>query len=119
MIKINHYQAKENGYMPNSARPGGKWIRKDASHFIGKSFSVPSGRGYFEFSVNIAFVNCGLDDWNDFDSVLVINDDDGQPYTDFYGNNWEKEFPETSIVGEVIKKYNEFMDAQPYLEKMI
>ena len=117
MAKINRYKPKLDGYMPKKARSGGLWIRKDADHFIGQSFKVKDGRAVLEFSINVAFVNGSMDEWNDFDSVLIIDDDFGQPYTPFYGKNWGEEITDFPILEQVIEKYNEFMDKQPYLEK--
>ena len=118
MARINRYRARLDGYMPKSARLGGSWIRKDADYFIGKSFTVKDGRAKLEFSINIAFVEGSLIGWNDFDSVLILDDDFGQPYTPFYGENWGEEITDFPILGKVIEKYNEFMDKQTYLERM-
>lgn len=57
-----------------------------------------------------------LFDWNDFDFVLVIDEEFGQPYTPFYSylSGEIRSFP---VLRKVIEKYNEFMSSLPFLEE--
>lgn len=59
-----------------------------------------------------------LSEWNDFDYVLVLDDEFGQPFTPFYdymNAPNDKPFP---FLRKIIHTYNEFMSSLPYLEEM-
>ncbi len=71
-----------------------------------------------EITVNIVFPE-NLAEWNDFDYILVLDEDFGQPYTPFYNFlNWPEKgsFP---YLGNIVKAYNEFMSSLPYLEEVV
>lgn len=112
MAKITRFRVKPGSVMPKNAREGGSWIKPGATHFISKIVSWPDGSG--SFSINIAFCN-GLDGWNDFDNVLVLDDDFGQPYTPFYHTEYKlcNAFP---CLQYVIDTYNNYMKSMPFLE---
>ncbi len=118
MAQINRYRIRPGFHMPNHVLKGGKWIRKDANWFLGKSFVAKDLPDKLNFSINIAFVNEDLSEWNDFDSVLVLDDDYAQPYTPFYGENYGQEIHDFPILEKVIDRYNQFMDHQFYLERI-
>ena len=88
------------------ARTGGSWIKGDAELFLGKGVYYKPTR--FEYSIGIAF-GPDIHDWNDFDNVLVLDEDFGQPYTPFYGDNYGKDITDFPTLENVIMNYNEFM----------
>lgn len=69
-----------------------------------------------EIAVTVTFP-ADLYDWNDFDFVIVLDEDFGQPYTPFYHymNGEINLFP---FLEKVIRKYNEFMSSLPFLEEI-
>lgn len=70
-----------------------------------------------EISVIIAFPE-NLSEWNDFDYILVLDEDFGQPYGPFYHfMNGEIEKP-WGYLKEVIEAYNEFMSSLIFLEEI-
>lgn len=72
-----------------------------------------------EITVNIGFPE-DLSKWNDFDYILVLDEDFGQPYIPFYKylyddsekSNWP------TALEEIVKKYNETLRGLPYLEEI-
>lgn len=67
-----------------NAQPGGSWIHPSSDVFIAKEFTIDGA----EISVSIAFFQ-DISDWDDFHNVLVMDEDWGQPYVPFYGNNYK------------------------------
>lgn len=68
-------------------------------------------------SVSLAFPE-DYSKWNDFDYILVLDEDFGQPYYPFYCymNDPYKTrlFP---VLRQVVTNYNEFMESQPFLKE--
>ena len=86
-------------------KPGGDgWIHKDAVVF--KSWKLNE-----DISLNIAFPD-NLGEWNDFDFVLVLDEEFGQPYTPFYEAKKHFEF-----LDRVIKRYNAIMTSMTLFEE--
>lgn len=110
---INKYRIKEGTTIddvlkelkarniPNAE--GGCWVNKNSYHVFWK---VLDG----SIEVEIALPK-ELSEWNDFDYVLVMDDDFAQPYTPFYG---KETFP---FLLNVIGRYNKFMDSLDFLER--
>ena len=110
---INKYRIKEGTTIedilkelkakdiPNAE--GGSWVNKNAYHVFWKVL-VSS------IEVDIALPK-DLSEWDDFDYVLVMDDDFGQPYTPFYGK--ESFHALLNIIGH----YNKFMDSLDFLER--
>lgn len=95
-------------------RDGGSWIHKKAVKFA--TFSLYAK---YDITLNIGFPN-DISKWNDFDYVLVLDEDFGQPYTPFY-NRWNKvdnDFIPPKIMRYIIEKYNKIMQNLPYLEEV-
>lgn len=68
-------------------------------------------------TLNIVFPE-DLSKWNDFDYVLVLDDEFGQPYVPFYdymSGRIKETFP---FLEAVIISYNEIMSSLPYLEEI-
>ena len=68
-------------------------------------------------SINIAFPE-DLKEWNDFDYILVLDEDFGQPYGPFYHFMEGKIQEPWPVLIEVINAYNEFMSSFDWLEEI-
>lgn len=115
-MKIKRYKLKEGvtkeELLQCGFREGGTWIKKDAELFLARCFDYK--KTHFEFSINIAF-GSDIGDWNDFDNVLILDEDFCQPYIPFYGENYGKEISNFATLEYVIQKYNEFMSGLSFL----
>lgn len=112
-MKIKHYKLKQNitpeqikdaaGRTSCIVGEGGSWISGDSVFFV--SHDIDDGA----VSVGIAFPQ-DLSVWNDYDHVLVLDENFCQPYTPFYEKlqNEDISFP---YLDAVVTAYNEFMDA--------
>ena len=87
-------------------KSGGTWIIKDAELYRCRIFEYKPTD--FEYSINIAFSN-NISEWNDFDNVIILDEEFLQPYTPFYGDNFGKEITDFPALEHVIQNYNEFM----------
>lgn len=100
-----------------SFRDGGSWIIKDAILFCSKIIRKEDKDYHrdYEISFNMAF---GEDPsvFDDFNNVLVLDEEFGQPYTPFYGylNGEIEEFP---FLSWVVSEYNEWMSSFDFLER--
>ena len=95
------------------ARPGGSWINKNALYYC----SYPM---IDSITLDISFGG-DLQAWDDFNNVLVVDDDFGQPFSPFYAKNESpilegSQDDKTSFLSQVIEKYNQIMDSLDYLE---
>ena len=106
------YTPTEEQLIEAGAKRGGIWINKESVFYIAKFFRHPKYN--FEFSINICFKE-DISDWNDFDNVLVLDEDFIQTYTPFYGKNYKKEISNHPCLEYCIEKYNEFMDSFDFL----
>lgn len=115
-MKIKRYKLRDDvtkdELLQCGLKEGGTWIKKDAKIFLTQCFDYK--KAHFEFSINIAF-DSNIGDWNDFDNVLVIDENFCQPYTPFYGKNYGKEINDFAALEYVIQKYNEFMSGLSFL----
>ena len=106
------YTPTEEQLIEAGARRGGCGIVEDPVFYITKCFELP--KYDFEFSISIFFED-DIGDWNDFDNVLVLDDDFAQPYTPFYWDNYKKEISGFPCLEYCIEKYNEFMGSFDFL----
>jgi hypothetical protein len=93
-------------------KDGGTWVIKNATMFIFKEFIFKST--HFDFTINIAFEE-NIKNWNDYDNVLILDEDFGQPYFPFYhhfNDNAIYNFPTLEFC---VEKYNEYMSSLPFL----
>lgn len=110
------YTPTEEQLIKLGARHGGSWINEKSVLFISKCFILSEYD--FEFSIDICFKD-DISDWNDFDNVLVLDDDFGQPYTPFYiDDNYKKEISDFPCLEYCIEKYNEVMDSFDFLREV-
>lgn len=115
-MRIKRYSIRDGTTIEDikaaGGRDGGTWINKESKLFISKYCEYKPTQ--FEFSIGIAFKD-NLADWNDFDNVLVLDEDFCQPYTPFYGENFGKDITNFPTLENCIEQYNQFMDSLPFL----
>lgn len=72
-----------------------------------------------EFDIDIAFTN-NIQNWNDFDNIIILDSDWCQPYQPFYnylnGKIGIKTAPK--ILPLLVSAYNEYMDSLEFLEEI-
>ena len=112
--KLKYIPSKEQ-LIKLGARPGGVWINQDSDLYISITREFPDSCGDFIISIGFPDFEKGLVEWDDFNFVLVLDDDFGQPYTPFYGKNYKKDIQNFPCLELVIEKYNEFMDSFDFL----
>lgn len=96
-------------------KSGGTWIKEDAELYKCRIFEYKPTD--FEYSINIAFGN-NISEWNDFDNIIIIDEDFLQPYTPFYGDNFGKEVNNFPSLENVIQNYNKFMSSLGIFEEI-
>lgn len=115
-MKIKRYSIRDETTIEDikaaGGRDGGTWVNKKSKMFLSKHCEYKPT--HFEFSIDIAF-NDDLTDWNDWDYVLVLDEDFCQPYTPFYGDNFGAEISNFPTLEYCVEKYNEFMDSLPFM----
>ena len=118
-MKAKSYKLK---YVPTAeqliklgARPGGIWFNRSPGWYISITREFPNSCGDFSIYIGFPDFEKGLAEWDDFNYVLVLDDDFGQPYTPFYGENYKKDIQDFPCLEFVIEKYNEFMDSFDFL----
>lgn len=115
MTKIKRYKLQNNitkeDLLSYGFKPG-SWIKKNADIFISKSFYYK--KTDFEFSINIA-LNSNTLNFDDYDNVLILDEDFGQPYTPFYVY-FDKNVNDFEVLEYVINCYNLLMDSYKFLD---
>lgn len=114
-LVINRYRLKpgvtEADISKYNIRPGGSWISKFVTMFM----VLPLAK---DITLNIGFTR-DLSAWDDFEHILVLDEDFGQPYLPFYkfldGTETKNCSP---FLRRVILNYNEAMDELEFLEKI-
>lgn len=114
-MKIDRFKMRPNVSLNNikCIREGGSWIHENAIQFM----SIPIHDKY-QITLNIGFPE-DLSKWDDFNYILVLDEDFGQPYIPFYAyldGTWLKKTG--SVLTQIIQKYNEEMRALPFLEEI-
>lgn len=117
-MKIKRFKLKDNiakdDLLSLGFRSGGSWIKKDAELFLSKCLYDKKTK--FGYSINIAF-GSNVNEWDDFDNVLILDEGWGQPYTPFYGDNYGKDITGFPTLENVIFEYNEFMSGLGIFEE--
>jgi hypothetical protein len=126
-MKIKHYKLKDGitreYLLENRCKEGGTWISKDTELFISKTISakIRTKKGFRyvadSFDICVGFP-ADLSKWNDFDYIIVIDEDFCQPYTAFYHDNYDKDIKGFPCLEYVIEQYNEFLSSLPFLEEI-
>lgn len=123
-MQINRYKLKPNltkeQLIKYGFHEGGSWINQDAVLCLCKCFIAKIKKCKFEFSIDIAFTE-DINIWNDFDNVIVLDEDFCQLYTPFYNylnQEYKKHRDIPEILPLIIKQYNEYMDSLDFLEKI-
>ena len=118
-MKIKRFKLKENitkeDLIALGFKDGGAWIKTDAELFLDKYFCFK--KIDFEYSIGIAF-SSNINDWNDFDNVLILDEAFCQPYTPFYGDNYGKDIKNFPALENVISEYNKFMGSLGIFEEL-
>lgn len=105
-MKIKHYKLRDGIAKEDLEAAGfhsGSWQRKDDHEWM--SMWRPL---YDEIEIDID-VDLTTREWDDFENVLVMDDDFGQPYTPFY-NYLNGKTNLFQILEHVVDAYNNFMD---------
>lgn len=114
MAIVNRYRVKDGAsieeLMSSGFELGYSFVNKNAYCCKHKLFHYK----YLEFSIYASFPK-DLTQFDDFDYVLVLDEDFAQPYTPFY--NSFGEYTKQEYVVAVIEAYNNFMDSIPILER--
>jgi len=127
MAQIKRYKLKDGITKDDLIKAGCKegnaiWIIKEGcvlykTHYV-EITSIIEGKKYkFDYDIDIAFTE-NFSDWNDFDNIIVLDEDFCQPYTPFYGENFGKEVTGFICLENLIKEYNRYMDSLPFLEEI-
>lgn len=100
-------------------RKGGSWACEGARSCIFKSIFFRNDEKHeFEFSIYLCFPEQEkMSEWNDFDYILVLDEDFLQPYTPFY-NHFGEEVKDYWCLETFIEKYNEWMDTLTFLREI-
>lgn len=118
-MKIKKFKLKDNitekDLIALGFKNGGSWVKKDAELCLSVYFEY---NDMFEYSIHIAF-SSNINDWNDFDNILVLDEDFCQPYTPFYGDNYGKDVHDFPVLENVITRYNEVMSSLGIFEEII
>ena len=118
-MKIKRFKLKDNvtrdDLIALGFRNGGSWIKKDTELFLSRCFEYKETE--FEYSISIAF-SSDINDWNDFDNVLVLDEDFCQPYAPFYEYNYGEDITDFPTLENTIFKYNEFMSSLGIFEEI-
>ena len=136
MEKIKRYKLKSNmtkeQLISLGFHEGGTWVHKNAELVLSKYIHITNEVEYTtkkgkrkkrkylsEFNIGIAFTD-NINDWNDFDNVLVLDEDWCQPYYPFYHLRSDKlkdnEIPK--VLPLLVAEYNEYMDSLEFLEEI-
>ena len=136
-MKANTYRLKHGTTMqdilslPGVSKGSASYVREGADAYLNKSIyktrrvtmhdddasSTWTEKREYEISIIISFDSSDLESWNDFDNVLVLDEDFCQPYTPFYGDNYKKEVSDFPFLEWVISEYNALFDSLPVFEK--
>lgn len=114
-LKINRYKLKdgitEKDLSKYNLRNGGKYIMADATTFLSEKLIK-------DITLDLCFPK-NLSKWNDFDYILVLDEEFGQPYTPFY-KFIDGETPNnvSPFLRRVVANYNRVMDSFDFLEKL-
>ena len=98
-------QLRDAGFLP-----GGAWIHAEAFMFAERRLA-------HKLSVSICFLP-NLDVWDDFNNILVLDEEFGQPYTPFYSENYKKDIKYFPVLESCIRQYNDFLDSFDFLEEI-
>ena len=136
MEKIKRYKLKPNTTKEQlislGFHEGGTWVHKNAELVLSKYIHITNEVEYTtkkgkrkkrkylsEFNIGIVFTD-NINDWNDFDNVLVLDEDWCQPYYPFYhlqsGKIKDDEIPK--VLPLFVTEYNKYMDSLEFLEEI-
>lgn len=118
-MKIKRFKLKDHiikeDLVSLGFKSGGSWVHKDAELFLSRCYDCK--KYDFEYSISIAF-GPDINDWNDFDNVLILDEAYCQPYTPFYGDNYGQDINDFPVLESVIVNYNDFMSSLGIFEEL-
>lgn len=92
---------------------------KDAVAYIHKYIKIKLPKSTYFFDLDIGFTSkeyIDNENWNDFDNVIILDEEFDQPYTPFY-HHFGEEVDEFPVLENLIEQYNEYMKSLPFLEE--
>lgn len=120
-MKIKRFKLKEGRPTQEDLdrygfRSGGSWIDKGADIFVSYMWRKPDPRYQdWEISFNMC-IKKDRSDFNDFDNILVLDEEFCQPYTPFY-EFMDKKTEPFPFLAEVVSAYNEWISQFDFLEE--
>ena len=91
--KLKYIPTKEQ-LIKLGARPGGTWINQNSDLYISITREFPDSCSDFINYIVFPDFEKGLEEWDDFRFVLVLDVEFGQTYAPFYGKNYKKDLQE-------------------------
>lgn len=113
MAEVKRFKLKDGITIPKEAQAGGVGVHPAATHHILKFIHIngdPHG-----ISIDIAFPEDIA--WNDFDFILVLDEDALQPYFPFYDVLQGKPVS-FNYLRQFVDAYNDYMSSLPFLEEI-
>ena len=118
--------------IPGVSKGSASYMREGADAYLNKSLykttrvtvhgddasSTWTEKCEYEISIIVAFDSSNMESWNDFDNVLVLDEDFCQPYTPFYGDNYKKDVSGFPFLEWGIGEYNALFDALTVFDKV-
>ena len=113
-MKANSYKLKDDVTMEQLIELGfkdGSWLVEDKSvECVSKSIGLGDS-----IELNLVIKTNPME-FDDYEDVLVLDDDFCQPYTPFYGDNYKRDIKDWNFLEKVIRRYNEEMDKSDIFE---
>lgn len=89
------------------------WIHPRAIRFIGYRLNING----LEIDVDIGFPE-NLTEWNDFEYIIVMDDDFCQPYGPFYTKLDNPDWNGNDFLNVLVEEYNNLLTNLPFLEEI-
>ena len=98
-------------------KSGGSWINDDSDMYTSYIWREKDKKYQdYEISFNMCFKKV-REDFNDFDNVLVLDEEFGQPYTPFYAY-MDRKIESFTFLNQIISAYNTWMSGFDFLEEV-
>lgn len=89
------------------------WIHPKATRFISYRLDING----LEIDVDIGFPE-NLSEWDDFEYIIVMDDDFCQPYGPFYTKLDNPDWEGNDFLSILIEEYNNLLSNLPFLEEI-
>lgn len=110
MAKANNYKIKDNITADDLDKLGfrkGSW----QNQYKDRECVSKCKKLYDSIELNLT-IRINPIEFDDFEDVLILDEDFCQAFTPFYGDNYKKEIDGDAFLGKVIDRYNQAMDLQ-------